>query len=472
MTTNPSERLAPHSVEAEEAVLGAALADKYIYLEMVAIDNPNRIYADDFYILRHQWIWQAFEKIIERNEEIDNLSLMEQLRNAGQLDDTGGSSYISHLINNCPSALYASYTYAPIVKRHAEKRRGLNAASKIANFSTSLNMPIEEYRENVQAVINETFVFAPIHEQGAKVSKSAGDAMLEIYAQYIDEAPPDTLPSALGLGFENWNGGAFERGTHIGILAASGTGKTAFSKQQTLFLAQRGYKIAYVLQESTAKQFTRRIACELLGVNSRIIRERRKPVDPDCYKCANDAKAQLTCDCREKYYPKFLEIFKKAVEYVIGLPFEIIDNSQGITSIDNFDNRLERTSKLLGGLDSIVVDYGQKVGFNARNMTLDNAHGIFAQKITAAAQTHNALAITLLQVRKEDDAGLSEAPSANDIRGTSVWYNELDYLYALWLNKGTQSTELYMRKAREAQQQERPLNLKLNGKTVSFEFLF
>lgn len=472
MTSNPSERLAPHSAEAEEAVLGAALLDKYIYLEMVAIDNPNRLYADDFYMLRHTWIWQAFEKIIERNEEIDNLSVMEQLRSDGHLDEVGGGSYLSHLINNCPSALYASYTYAPIVKRAAERRRGLNAASQIANLSTSPELTIEQYREGVQRVINETFVNAPIHAESAKVSKSAGDAMLEIYSEYIDEAPPDTLPSCLGLGFENWNGGAFERGTHIGILAASGTGKTALSKQQTLFLAQKGYKIAYVLQESTAKQFTRRIACELLGVNSRIIRERRKPTDPHCPKCSQDTKAQLTCDCREKYYPKFMVIFKRAVEYVISLPFEIIDNSHGITSIDNFDNRLERTSKLLGGLDSIVVDYGQKVGFNARNMTLDNAHGIFAQKITAAAQTHNALAITLLQVRKEDDAGLTEPPSANDIRGTSVWYNELDYLYALWLNKGTQITELHMRKAREAQQQERPLNLKLNGKTVAFEFLF
>ena len=109
------ERLAPHSVEAEEAVLGA------IMLNQDRLIDLNFLTPEHFYILRHIWIWQAMQAINNRGEAIDNLTLMEELRNQGHLDEVGGGAYISHLINNTPTSLHAE-VYARIVERAAERR--------------------------------------------------------------------------------------------------------------------------------------------------------------------------------------------------------------------------------------------------------------------------------------------------------------------------------------------------------------
>lgn len=139
--TEPSERLAPHSVEAEEATLGAIILNPDLFIELSSV-----IDGDDFYLLRHKWVWEAMEKIVERNEAIDNLSLMEELRAQGHLDEVGGGAYVSHLINNTPTSLHAE-TYAAIVERANIRRQLLNAASRIANYSTSPDIDIEEVLE-------------------------------------------------------------------------------------------------------------------------------------------------------------------------------------------------------------------------------------------------------------------------------------------------------------------------------------
>src|SRR5258708_36147118 len=103
MTENPSngsagpDKIAPHSSEAEEAVLGSILINPDSMLEVASF-----LQAADFFILRNGWIWEAVCAVHERGEAIDNLTVIQELRNRNQLDSIGGFAHITPPIKKTP----------------------------------------------------------------------------------------------------------------------------------------------------------------------------------------------------------------------------------------------------------------------------------------------------------------------------------------------------------------------------------
>jgi replicative DNA helicase len=119
----------PHSREAEEAVLGAVLINPEAYYEVSQFLRP-----EDFYILRHRWLWESFMRLQERRAPIDFLTVVEELDQVGQLNEVGGPVYITTLINNVPSSLHAE-AYGRIIEQTAIRRRMLEAANQIAKLA-------------------------------------------------------------------------------------------------------------------------------------------------------------------------------------------------------------------------------------------------------------------------------------------------------------------------------------------------
>jgi replicative DNA helicase len=103
------ENLAPHSSEAEEAVLGSILINPDVLDEVITI-----VFPPDFYILRNGYVYEAILAVRERGEDIDNLTVIQELRDRGRLNDVGGSAYITYLLNSTPTHIHAE-TYANIV---------------------------------------------------------------------------------------------------------------------------------------------------------------------------------------------------------------------------------------------------------------------------------------------------------------------------------------------------------------------
>ena len=123
MTTTPIDRLPPHSIEAEEAVLGSILIDPE------AVSRVSEfLKVDDFYIVKHQWVWDACLALRERREPTDFITVTHELEARGQLAEIGGAAFVSHLINGVPTAIHAE-GYGHVVERTANRRRLLRAAS-------------------------------------------------------------------------------------------------------------------------------------------------------------------------------------------------------------------------------------------------------------------------------------------------------------------------------------------------------
>lgn len=128
----------PHSREAEEAVVGSVLINPDVYFDLAAF-----LSVDDFYIHRNRWIWQAFVRLNEKRIPVDLLTLSEEMEEAGQLVEVGGSAYLTSLINQVPSSLNA-VSYGRIIEGYSVRRKLLSTANKIASLAYSGDMTAGE----------------------------------------------------------------------------------------------------------------------------------------------------------------------------------------------------------------------------------------------------------------------------------------------------------------------------------------
>jgi replicative DNA helicase len=121
----PTDRVPPHSNEAEMSVLGSMMLEKEAASKAIQILSP-----DGFYRESHRIIYQAMLALADRNQPIDIITLNDELRRMGKLQDVGGSHYLSELNLRTPTAANVEH-HARIVFEKALKRRLISAAMEI-----------------------------------------------------------------------------------------------------------------------------------------------------------------------------------------------------------------------------------------------------------------------------------------------------------------------------------------------------
>ncbi|HNT54031.1 MAG TPA: AAA family ATPase [Anaerolineaceae bacterium] len=142
-----SETIPPHNTDAERALLGAALVNP------ACIPSASLIVqAQDFFIVRHRWIWEALLAMIRISSAIDLVTTCAMLEQAGRLAEIGGMGYLIGLIAETPSSLHAE-DYARLVHENAIRRQAIQTASTIAREAYS-GAPISSLRSHA-ALITE-----------------------------------------------------------------------------------------------------------------------------------------------------------------------------------------------------------------------------------------------------------------------------------------------------------------------------
>jgi P4 family phage/plasmid primase-like protien len=142
-------RLAPHSLEAEQSVLGAILLDNRALATAVTV-----VTVEDFYRTAHQKIYRAILDLQDVDGEIDQITLTERLKIVGELQAVGGASYLAELWGGVPSAANVR-THATVIHEHAVRRRYIETAqrmqeaayadaplSQLAHHATVLRLPL------------------------------------------------------------------------------------------------------------------------------------------------------------------------------------------------------------------------------------------------------------------------------------------------------------------------------------------
>ena len=142
-SVSPS-RIPPHSVEAEESVLGGILLDNdAINIAM------ERIKAEDFYRAAHHAIFTGMTTLVDKREPIDVVTLAATLRSMGMLEQAGGMEYLARLATLVPSAANVGF-YAKVVREMAMRRRVIHEATDVINSAFSPEGDVDEFIDQTE----------------------------------------------------------------------------------------------------------------------------------------------------------------------------------------------------------------------------------------------------------------------------------------------------------------------------------
>lgn len=142
-------KVPPQNVDAEMSLLGAVLID-----EDVLADITEHVKPKDFYDRRHGIIFDAIMRLYEKNKPVDLLTLTDELKRKSEIDEVGGSAYLTELTNYVPTAAHAE-SYAEIVAQKAVRRRLIKASGEISELGYDESTSTQELLQQAEAELFE-----------------------------------------------------------------------------------------------------------------------------------------------------------------------------------------------------------------------------------------------------------------------------------------------------------------------------
>ena len=179
----PNEKLPPHDIDAEEAVIGSLLIDGTAIYQITTFLQPA-----DFYHEQNQWLYKACLELYQRNEAINQITLAQELDRQGKLEACGGAAYLSHLVSIVPTSLDIEH-FAQIVYRLAISRRLIEAARQIEAIGYQVNPDVDTSLNKAEDVL-----FKLRHGQSPRDFVH----VRQVLDKYFEEAALSATPGAEG----------------------------------------------------------------------------------------------------------------------------------------------------------------------------------------------------------------------------------------------------------------------------------
>lgn len=255
----------PFSQEAEEATIGSVLVNPDCFAAVRAIVEPG-----DFFILRNRYVWDAIDRLAERNETIEILSIKSELLAMQRLSEVGGFGYLTQLINNTPTSVHAE-VYAELVARAATRRKLMNVADKIKALA------LDESRA-LDAVLNEATrqMYDIAGATGRNALTPFGDAVIAYFkrAEYLMDHPGEVIGLATGFTELDKMLEGLKPGELTILAGRPGMGKSALLLSIVLnILAQgAGRRVLLFSQEMGVDEITQRAVSNVTNINLQTIR--------------------------------------------------------------------------------------------------------------------------------------------------------------------------------------------------------
>ncbi|CAH2910648.1 MAG: Replicative DNA helicase (EC [uncultured Paraburkholderia sp.] len=259
----------PHSVGAEQSILGALLSDND------AIDRIANLKPEHFYRYDHRLIFQAISAMIVSNRRADLITVYERLSTSGHADEVGGLSYLNSLAQNAPSSA-GIVRWAEIVIDRWRLRGVIAAADEISAMAYN-----RDARLTVADIINQAqSKFEPLAEVVSTDPKMIGEFLSPIVERIDQEfhganARADAVPTGLTDLDAKLNGG-MHGGQLIVIAGRPGMGKTAIALGVAEAVADAGKASAVFSQEMLGDELCSRALSRASGLPLEKILDGRK----------------------------------------------------------------------------------------------------------------------------------------------------------------------------------------------------
>ena len=396
-------RVPPHSIEAEQSVLGGLMLDNQAW------DRIADLVADtDFYRDEHRRIFRQIRNLLERAKPADVVTVAEALDAAGEGDQTGGLAYLGELAANTPSAANIK-RYAEIVRERAVLRQLVATADEIASDALNpMGRDAESLLDEAESKIFKIAEAGAGHREGfVHINPLLTEVVERIQELHDRDNPSDITGVPTGMIDLDRKTSGFQPGDLIIVAGRPSMGKTAFALNIAENVAvESGLPVGVFSMEMGGAQLAMRMLASVGRLDSHRVRSGR----------LNDEEWSR-------------------LSFALGKLHEApiyIDETGGLTPA-SLRARARRLARQYGGkLGLIVIDYIQLMSGNRQGENRATEVSEISRSIKSLAKELQVPIVALSQLSRKVEERTDKRPMMSDLRESGAIEQDADVILMMY----------------------------------------
>lgn len=398
-------KVPPHSLEAEQSVIGALLLDNAAWERVL-----DKVSAEDFYRAEHRLLFKHIATLVDADQPADAITVMESLQRSNALDAAGGSAYLTSLVANVPGTSNVQ-KYAELVRERSVMRRLLGVANQIAD--STFNPAGRGAKDLLEEA--EKLVFEIAESQGRStvgfqsVDKLMSEVLDRVTALYERENKDDVTGIATGFNDLDERTSGLQPGDLIIVAGRPSMGKTALSLNIAEHVALNLKKtVAVFSMEMGGAQLVMR----MLGSVGKLDQHRVRNG-----KLGDDEWDRLSL----------------ALDKMQGAPLHI-DETAALNPFElrSRARRLARDTAATGGLGLIVIDYLQLMSVQGDGENRATEISEISRSLKALAKELKVPVIALSQLNRSLEQRPNKRPVMSDLRESGAIEQDADLILFIY----------------------------------------
>ena len=389
-------RVPPHSLEAEQSVLGAMIIDKEAINTTIEI-----IRSDDFYKEANKEIFESVVDLFNRNEPVDLITLSEELKKRGTLENIGGVTYLASLSGGVATTANTKY-YCKIVEEKSILRRLIKSCDEIVGKSY-------ENAEEVNAIIEkaEKNIFDITQGRHREGFSPVSEILLESFSKMEEKAANQGGLTGLTTGFIDIDNklSGLQKSDLVLLAARPSMGKSAFMINiATNSALKANASVAMFSLEMSKEQLVQRMISSISHV---------------------DLQKIISGKLLEEEWIKIINSMGPLSQAKI-----FIDDTAGISLMEM--KAKCRRLKIEKGLDLVVVDYLQLMQLEGKQESRQQEISAISRGLKALAKEMDCPVIALSQLSRAPELRADHRPILSDLRESGAIEQDADVVLFLY----------------------------------------
>ena len=375
-----TQKIPPHSLEAEQAVLGGMLMDKEALLRVVDAVTPESFYRE-----ANQAVFNAIKALFDRGEPVDLVTVTEQLRKDSSLERVGGAAYLTELLESVHTTANVEH-YAKIVEEKFFLRRLISTGSEIVSLAFEAGEDEEDVIDEAQKLMMDVI--------GEKLRRNFVE-IKDVLKQTLEDLDKNYNKSGLtgvptGYVDLDYYTTGFQKSDLIIVAARPSIGKTALCLNMAAKMAaDHKVPIAFFSLEMPAEQLAKRLLCSEGEVDGHRLR---------------------TGTLREDEWKRLNKTFGRLSEAPL-----FIDDTSGISVIE-IRAKARRLKIEQPNLGLIIVDYLQLIRGRGRIENRNQEVSDIVRSLKTLARELNIPVIVISQLSRFIEQRQEKTPRLSDLR--------------------------------------------------------
>ncbi|MCP4297620.1 MAG: replicative DNA helicase [Proteobacteria bacterium] len=400
MSNNAVTATIPHDQEAEQAVLGSVLYDNTTFSEIASVLKPA-----SFFLVAHQYIFQAMIELEENGDPIDEILIGDQLRSKQQLEEVGGYSYIGSLVDCSPEVGHIQH-YSKIVQEHALLRELIETTTEIARKSRNPEQNITDLLSDAENKISE--IATRTSEENYQHIK---EILIESFTRLEKISATTDEVTGIPTGFVDLDRltSGLQPSDLIVLAARPSMGKTALALNIAHYVATRansdGAVLIFSMEMSKEQLAIRLLVSEAKVDSSRIRSGNLEQDDWDKLALATDLLSKTNLYINDQTNLS---------------PFELV------TICKQLNKELD------SGVSLIIVDYLQLMKGNRSNQPREQEISEISRSMKGLAKELNVPVVALSQLNRALENRSDKRPQLSDLRESGAIEQDADIIIFIY----------------------------------------